>query len=107
MAYALLDIPAVATFEIAEPASADPDTPCNAVDTSDDRQVIFCRAPQETSLTVNVCTDASTCTQATVDLQTCPLAGTAQPGAGTTNTPAGTPEARPTAGGGATATPTP
>lgn len=111
MAYALLDIPAVATFEITDPASPDPDTQCNVVDTFDDRQVVFCRAPEETSLTLNVCTDANTCSQVTVDLQACPLAaGTAQPGSAT-NTPgvgAGTmtPEASPTAGG-ATATPTP
>lgn len=117
-AYALLDIPAVATFEIVDPASPDPDTQCNVVDTFEDRQVVFCRAPQDTSLTLNVCTDANTCSEVTVDLQTCPLAtGTAQPGvsatrtpsAGTTATPTGgTPEASPTAGGAtATATPTP
>jgi hypothetical protein len=111
MAYALLDIPAVATFEIAEPASADPDIQCNVVDTLDDRQVIFCRAPEQTSVTVNVCTDASTCSQATVDLQACPLAtgatATSTPGAaGTATATGGTPEASPTAGG-ATATPTP
>lgn len=111
-AYALLDIPAVATFEITEPASPDQDTQCNVVDTFQDRQVVFCRAPENTSLTVNVCTDANTCSPVTVTLQKCPLAAvTAQPGASTTETPGatgtatvGTPEASPT---GPTATPTP
>ena len=114
-AYALLDIPAVATFEITEPASPDPDTQCNVVDTFQDRQVVFCRAPENTSLTVNVCTDANTCSPVNVTLQPCPLAaGTAQPSVSTTRTPGaatvGTPLASPTGGGGgetATATPTP
>jgi hypothetical protein len=120
-AYALLDIPAVATFEITDPASPDPDTQCNTADTFNDRQVVLCRAPQETSLTLNVCTDANTCSEVTVDLQPCPLAAaTAQPGVSATKTPtsaaeatatatgaAGTPSATPTTAGGATATPTP
>jgi hypothetical protein len=116
-AYALLDIPETGTFEIVEPASPDPDTVCNTVDTFQNRQIVLCRAPEETSLTLNVCTDANTCSQVTVDLQTCPdTAATPQPGSAT-NTPtpgAGTstvtPEASPTATadtGVPTSTPTP
>ena len=99
-AYALLDIPETGTFEIVEPASPDPDTVCNTVDTFQDRQIVLCRAPEETSLTLNVCTDANTCSQVTVDLHTCPdTTATPQPGATNTNTP--------TTGTGATATSTP
>jgi hypothetical protein len=112
MAYALLDIPAVATFEITEPASPSTDTQCNVVDTFQDRQVVFCRAPEDTSLTVNVCTDANACSPVTVTLQKCPLAATAQPDVSTTQTPGetgtatvGTAEASPT--GPTAATPTP
>lgn len=103
MAFALLDMPAAATFELIEPASPDPDTVCNVVDTFQDRQVVLCRAPEETSVTVNVCTDANTCAEITVDLQACPdKLGTPTPG-GATNTPTpgpgtatATPEASPT-----------
>jgi hypothetical protein len=99
-AFALLDVPAIVTFEIVDPASPDPDTVCNTVDTYQDRQVVLCRAPEETSITVNVCTDANTCSQVTVDLQACPdVIATTQPGATNTNTP--------TTGTGATATSTP
>ena len=104
MAFALLEMPAVASLEIIDPASPDPDTVCNVVDTFQDRQVVLCRAPEETSVTVNVCTDANTCADITVALQTCPdKVGTPQPG-GATNTPTpgagtstATPEASPTA----------
>lgn len=117
MAYALLDIPETGTFEIVEPASPDPDTVCNTVDTFQDRQIVLCRAPEGTSLTLNVCTDANTCSQVTVDLQTCPdTTATPQPGSAT-NTPTpgagtstATPEASPTATadtGLPTSTPTP
>ena len=117
MAYALLDMPETGTFEIVEPASPDPDTVCNTVDTFQNRQIVLCRAPEETSLTLNVCTDANTCSQVTVDLQTCPdTTATPQPGS-STNTPTpgagtstATPEASPTATADAglpTSTPTP
>jgi hypothetical protein len=117
MAFALLEMPAAASLEIIDPASPDPDTVCNVVDTFQDRQVVLCRAPEETSVTVNVCTDANTCADITVELQTCPdKAGTPQPG-GATNTPTpgadtstATPEASPTATadtGLPTSTPTP
>ena len=117
MAFALLEMPAAATLEIIDPVSPDPDTVCNVVDTFQDRQVVLCRAPEETSVTVNVCTDANTCADITVELQPCPdKAGTPQPG-GATNTPTpgadtstATPEASPTATadtGLPTSTPTP
>ena len=104
MAFALLEMPAAASLEIIDPASPDPDTVCNVVDTFQERQVVLCRAPEETSVTVNVCTDANTCADITVALQTCPdKVGTPQPG-GATNTPTpgagtstATPEASPTA----------
>ena len=116
MAYALLDIPAIATFEIVAPAPPAADTVCNVADTFNDRPVILCRAPEASSITVNICTDSNTCSETIVDLQPCPVAATAQPGGANTATPTSstgaTATATPTAGasptaGGPTTTPTP
>ena len=116
MAYALLDIPATATFEIVAPAPPAADTVCNVADTFNDRQVILCRAPEASSITVNICTDTNTCSETIVDLQPCPVAATPQPGGANTATPTSstgatatatpTAAASPTAGG-PTTTPTP
>ena len=118
MAHALLVLSEVATFELTTTATGT-DTGCNTVDTFDDRQVVLCRAEENTSLTLNICTDGN-CTELLVDLQACPVApGTAEPGAtatetsgaAVTNTPGAavtdTPQASPTTGGAATSTPTP
>jgi len=110
MAHALLVIPETATFELTTTATGT-DIGCNTVDTLDGKQVVLCRAEENTSITLNICTDGN-CTELTVDLQACPVSsGTPQPGVATdtpsaivTDTP--TPQASPTAGG-PTSTPTP
>jgi hypothetical protein len=87
MAHALLVLPDTATFEtVADTASVStPDTGCNTVDTFNGRQTVICRAEENTSLNLNICTDGNNCTQLLVELQPCPDTGTAQPGP--TNTP--------------------
>ena len=105
MAYAILVIPTTATFEIVDPDPPPLDATCNIVDTLDDEQVVLCRAPENSTLILDVCTDDGTCTPVTVEMAECPdvITSTPQPG-GATNTPA--PGASPTAGT-PTITPTP
>lgn len=85
-AHALLVLPDTAAFEIvADTASAPgPDTGCNSVDTYNGRQVILCRSQENTSINLNICTDANNCTQLLVELQDCP--DVVQPGAPATGT---------------------
>jgi len=110
MGHALLVIPETATFEMTTTATGT-DMGCNTVDTFDGKQVVLCRGEENTSLTLNICTDGN-CTELAVDLQACPVSNTPQPGTAT-NTPTpgavtdtATPQASPTTGG-ATSTPTP
>lgn len=74
--YALLDIPAAATFTILTPTvsaseATDVPTGCNTVETFRDRQLVLCRAPSLTSLSMNVC-QGEDCVQFTINLQACP-----------------------------------
>lgn len=108
-AHAMLVLPDTATFQaVADTASLStpgPEMGCNTVDTYNGRQIVICRGEENTSLSLNVCTDGNNCTQLLVELQTCPDAATAQPGA--TDTPgAGVPTNTPGAGV-ETDTPTP
>lgn len=111
MAHALLVMPETTTFDVIEfsasLSSSDTDSGCNTVDTFSDRQVVLCRAPENTSFTMTLCANGGTdCRELVVDLQSCPVTTsgtgvpteteTLQPGA-VTNTPAP----------GITATPTP
>lgn len=114
MAHALLVMPATSTFELvtSSASTATADTGCSTVDTYNDKQVVLCRAEEDTSLTLDICT-AGTCSQLTVALQTCPQAATGTTPANATDTPGagtatGTPtaEASPTTGA-VTSTPTP
>ena len=111
-AHALLVLSEVATFELTTTTTGT-DTGCETVDTFNGRQVVLCRAEENTSITLNICTDGN-CTELLVDLQACPVTpGTAEPGAtatetsgaAVTNTPGAavtdTPQASPTS------TPTP
>ena len=90
MGNALLVFDDTATFEMVTDSTSlstpGPDTGCNMVDTFGGRQVVLCRGEENTSLTLNICTDGNNCTQVEVELQSCPDTGTAQPGA--TDTPA-------------------
>jgi hypothetical protein len=110
MGNALLVFPDTATFEVVNDSASlstpGPDTGCNMVDTFGGRQVVLCRGEENTTLTLNICTDGTNCTQLEVELQSCPDTGTAQPGP--TDTPgAGVPTNTPTPAAGATATDTP
>lgn len=116
MAHALLVLPDTATFSIVSPApstttsttSVASTTPnCTTVEVNNGRQVVLCSGPEMTPMTLNICTDANTCTDFPVDLLACPLS--AQPTVAATNTSDNTPSAgatdTPAAGAGsATAT---
>jgi hypothetical protein len=105
-AYALLVLPDTATFNITSPVpsttttTADQPT-CTAVEVNNGRQVVLCSGPEMTPLVVNICTDASNCTDFPVDLLACPLTQ------GSAGGPANTQQAPGTGGTGATATTSP
>jgi hypothetical protein len=116
-AHALLVLPDTATFQITSPAvnsSTTPDTQptCTTVEINNGRQVVLCSGPEMTPLVVNICTDASHCTDFPVDLLACPLsqggavgpAATQAPGTSGTGGAAATPT---TSGGGNVITATP
>jgi hypothetical protein len=101
VAHALLILPDTATYEvIADTTSLStpgPDMGCHTVDTFNGRQTVLCRGEENTSLNLNICTDGNNCTQLLVELHSCPVTSTAEPGA--TNTPeAGIPTNTATAG---------
>lgn len=98
-AHALLVLPDTASFQIVSPApstttstTADTEAQCTTVEVNNGRQVVLCSGPEMTPLTVNICTDASTCTDFPIDLLACPLSQggavgpTQTPGAGGTDT---------------------
>ncbi len=76
VAHALLVLPDTATVEtVADAAGVSTpglETGCNTVDTYNGRQVILCRSQENTSVNLNICTDATNCTQLLVELQDCP-----------------------------------
>lgn len=117
-AHALLVLPDTATFEIVSPPPATTTSTtsvtstspiCTTVEVNNGRQVVLCSGPEMTPLTINICTDANTCTDFPVDLLACPLV--AQPtvaATNTNNTPAAGATKTPATGAGtttATATP--
>ncbi|HMB23336.1 MAG TPA: hypothetical protein VKP08_10920, partial [Anaerolineales bacterium] len=73
--HALVVIPAAATFTVLSPAPSASATEigigCNTVDRFQDKQIVLCRAPSNTSLSVDVC-QGNDCHQFTVRLQICP-----------------------------------
>jgi hypothetical protein len=77
-AHALLVLPDTATFQITSPAvtantTTDTQPTCTTVEINNGRQVVLCSGPEMTPLVVNICTDASTCTDFPVNLLACPL----------------------------------
>ncbi len=77
-AHALLVLPDTATFQITSPAvtantTTDTQPTCTTVEINNGRQVVLCSGPEMTPLVVNICTDASHCTDFPVDLLACPL----------------------------------
>jgi hypothetical protein len=125
MAHALLVLPDTATFEITSPAastttsstSVQATTPtCNTVEVNNGKQVVLCSGPEMTPLTLNICTDASTCTDFPVDLLACPATPVAPNPTQVPGTGAGSPTptsgvtistATPSTGATVTVTPTP
>jgi hypothetical protein len=103
MTQTLLVIPETATFEVVADTAAvstpGPDTGCTTVDTFNGRQIVMCRAEENTSLNLNICTNANNCTQVLVEFQDCPdqLVATHTPGFGP-GTPGPTITVTPTAG---------
>ncbi|HEY3476215.1 MAG TPA: hypothetical protein VGK56_16490, partial [Anaerolineales bacterium] len=75
-AHALLVLPETATFEtVADTATLSTPGPgmgCNTVDRFGGRQTVICRSQANTSLNLNICTDANNCTQLLIELQSCP-----------------------------------
>lgn len=73
--HALVVIPAAATFTVLSPAPSASTTDigigCNTVDRFQDKQIVLCRAPSNTSLSMDVC-QGNDCHQFTVRLQICP-----------------------------------
>ena len=118
-AHTLLVLSEDATFEIVAPAASvatpGPDDGCNTVDTFNDKQLVLCRAEENTSITLNICTDANNCTELAVDLQACPVSANTPEPSSLTSTPEpgiATPTATVEAGespttGAPTSTPTP
>jgi hypothetical protein len=114
-AHALLVLPDTATFQITSPApttttTTDMQPTCTTVEVDNGRQVVLCSGPEMTPLVVNICTDASHCTDFSVDLLACPLTQgssvtTQTPGIGGTGSAAATSTTSP--GGGAVGTATP
>jgi hypothetical protein len=92
-AHALLVLPDTATFQITSPTPntttsttsvAVTDPSCTTVEVNHGKQVVLCSGPEMTPLTLNICTETTTCTDFPVDLLACPLA--AQPTAAPANT---------------------
>lgn len=103
MAHALLVLPDTATFEVVSPPASTTtsttttnETNCSTVEVNNGKQVVLCSGPEMTPLTLNICTNGSTCTDFPVDLLACPLTQTnntpSAPGTDTgvaTSTPGG------------------
>ncbi len=120
-AHALLVLPDTATFKITSPApttttTTDMQPTCTTVEINNGRQVVLCSGAEMTPLVVNICTDASHCTDFPVNLLACPLtqgagpvspAATNKPGAGASGGAAATATASPTPAGAVISTATP
>lgn len=77
-AHALVVLPDTATFQITSPVpsantTTDQQPTCTTVEVNNGRQVVLCSGPEMTPLVVNICTEATNCTDFPVDLLACPL----------------------------------
>jgi hypothetical protein len=117
-AHALLVMPDTATFQITSPvasttATTDTQPTCTTVEINNGSQVVLCSGPEMTPLVVNICTDASHCTDFPVDLLACPLTpgssvgptATQATGSGVTGGATATPSTTPAGAAAGTATP--
>jgi hypothetical protein len=111
MAHALLVLPDTATFEVVSststttnPAGTTVKTNCSTIEVNGGKQVVLCSGLENTPITLNICTNATTCTDFPVQLQACPVnqVNTAVPNTNKTQSPSDTPEA-----GTGSATPSP
>lgn len=121
MSHALLVLPDTATFEVVSPVTSTTTstttttanaTACSTVEVNNGKQVVLCSGPEMTPITLNICTDANTCTDFPVDLLACPLTQTNNnnPSAAGTDTANATPAisiSTATPGSGITPTATP
>ena len=111
VAQALLVMPETTTFEVsnatASLSTTDPEMGCNTVDTFNNRQVVLCRAPEDSSITLNLCTDANTCTELLVTFQTCPDVANTLQSSNPTSMPQPVNPTNTTQPGNATSTPAP
>ena len=92
IAHALLVLPDTATFEIASSAPATTNSPldvnCATIEVNNGRQVVLCRGPENTPLSLNICV-SNTCTEFPVNLLGCPLAQTGESALNTTQSTSG------------------
>jgi hypothetical protein len=111
MAHALLVLPDTATFEVVSSTSTTANTTgttvktnCSTIEVNNGKQVVLCSGLEKTPVTLNICTNATTCTTFPVQLQACPLSqsNTAVPATNQTQSPSDTPAA-----GTGSATPSP
>jgi hypothetical protein len=87
LAHALLVLPDTATFEVVSQSTTTTSTTttvntnCSTIEVNNGKQVVLCSGPEKTPITLNICTNGTTCTSFPVQLQACPLApaGTAVP----------------------------
>ena len=90
-AHTLLVLSEDTTFEVVTPAASvatpGPDDGCNTVDTYNGKQLVLCRAEENTSITLNICTNANNCTELAVDLQACPVSANTPESGSLTSTP--------------------
>lgn len=81
IAHALLVLPDTATFEVASSTPSATNNPldvsCATIEVNNGRQVVLCRGPENTPLSLNICVSGS-CTDFPVDLLGCPLAQTSE-----------------------------
>jgi hypothetical protein len=111
MAHALLVLPDTATFEVlsststtTNPTGTTVKTNCSTIEVNNGKQVVLCSGLENTPITLNICTNGTTCTTFPVQLQACPLSqvNTAVPSTNNTQSPLDTPAA-----GTGSATPSP
>ena len=79
LAHALLILPDTATFQVVSPTPSSSastttiNTNCSTIEVNNGKQVVLCSGPENTPVTLNICTDANTCTSFPVNLLACPL----------------------------------
>ena len=73
--HAVLLLPANASFVVAQPVVG---VNCITAQVVNEKRILFCRGPQQTTFQFNVCFDPSSCLQYPITLDTCPLSAPVQ-----------------------------